>query len=345
MEDKKKHLLIIDANSVIHRAYHALPLLTTKKGELVNAVYGFLLVFFKAIKDFQPDYIVACFDFPGPTFRHKKYKEYKAKRPPTPKDLVSQIPKVKEILNAFSVPVFEKEGFEADDVIGTLVSQAAKFSIFSSTKNLVRDSKKESLETIIITGDRDAFQLVDKNTEVYLLRKGVKDVVLYDENLVKEKFQGLTPEQLLEFKALKGDPSDNIPGVPGIGEKTAIQLIKQFGTLENLYKAVNQRPPHQIIGGGPINARLPAPESSDGGQVNQRLRAKLEEYKEQAFLCKGLVEIKKNIPLDFNLKECQWGKYREEKVVEVLKGFGFESLIKKLSEIKQKIFRQNLKLW
>jgi len=329
MEDKKKHLLIIDANSVIHRAYHALPLLTTKKGELVNAVYGFLLVFFKAIKDFQPDYIAACFDFPGPTFRHKKYKEYKAKRPPTPKDLVSQIPKVKEILNAFSVPVFEKEGFEADDIIASL-----------KIKN-----QRAKIKNIIISGDLDLLQLVDKQTGVYILRKGVKDTVLYDENLVKEKFQGLTPEQLLEFKALKGDPSDNIPGVPGIGEKTAIQLIKQFGTLENLYKAVNQRPPHQIIGGGPINARLPAPESSDGGQVNQRLRAKLEEYKEQAFLCKGLVEIKKNIPLDFNLKECQWGKYREEKVVEVLKGFGFESLIKKLSEIKQKIFRQNLKLW
>ena len=329
MEDKKKHLLIIDANSVIHRAYHALPLLTTKKGELVNAVYGFLLVFFKAIKDFQPDYIAACFDFPGPTFRHKKYKEYKAKRPPTPKYLVSQIPKVKEILNAFSVPVFEKEGFEADDIIASL-----------KIKN-----QRAKIKNIIISGDLDLLQLVDKQTGVYILRKGVKDTVLYDENLVKEKFQGLTPEQLLEFKALKGDPSDNIPGVPGIGEKTAIQLIKQFGTLENLYKAVNQRPPHQIIGGGPINARLPAPESSDGGQVNQRLRAKLEEYKEQAFLCKGLVEIKKNIPLDFNLKECQWGKYREEKVVEVLKGFGFESLIKKLSEIKQKIFRQNLKLW
>ena len=329
MEDKKKHLLIIDANSVIHRAYHALPLLTTKKGELVNAVYGFLLVFFKAIKDFQPDYIAACFDFPGPTFRHKKYKKYKAKRPPTPKDLVSQIPKVKEILNAFSVPVFEKEGFEADDIIASL-----------KIKN-----QRAKIKNIIISGDLDLLQLVDKQTGVYILRKGVKDTVLYDENLVKEKFQGLTPEQLLEFKALKGDPSDNIPGVPGIGEKTAIQLIKQFGTLENLYKAVNQRPPHQIIGGGLINARLPAPESSDGGQVNQRLRAKLEEYKEQAFLCKGLVEIKKNIPLDFNLKECQWGKYREEKVVEVLKGFGFESLIKKLSEIKQKIFRQNLKLW
>ena len=184
MEDKKKHLLIIDANSVIHRAYHALPLLTTKKGELVNAVYGFLLVFFKAIKDFQPDYIAACFDFPGPTFRHKKYKEYKAKRPPTPKDLVSQIPKVKEILNAFSVPVFEKEGFEADDIIASL-----------KIKN-----QRAKIKNIIISGDLDLLQLVDKQTGVYILRKGVKDTVLYDENLVKEKFQGLTTARKLYIR-------------------------------------------------------------------------------------------------------------------------------------------------
>ena len=320
MEDKKKHLLIIDANSVIHRAYHALPLLTTKKGELVNAVYGFLLVFFKAIKDFQPDYIVACFDFPGPTFRHKKYKEYKAKRPPTPKDLVSQIPKVKEILNAFSVPVFEKEGFEADDIIASL-----------KIKN-----QRAKIKNIIISGDLDLLQLVDKQTGVYILRKGVKDTVLYDENLVKEKFQGLTPEQILDFKALRGDPSDNIPGVTGVGEKTAIKLIKQFGNLENLYKAINQRPPHQIIGGGLIS-------------VNQRLRAKLEEYKEQAFLSRELAEIEKNTPIDFNLEKCRWGEYDKEKIVQLLKNLEFYSLIERLPGIKKpeenEPIGKNLKLW
>ena len=188
-----KRLIIIDSNSIIHRAYHALPRLTTKKGELVNAVYGFLLVFFKAIREFQPDYIAACFDFPGPTFRHKKFKEYKAKRPPTPKDLVSQIPKVKEILDAFSVLIFEKEGFEADDIIGTI-------SCLVSRKQVLPE-----IETIILSGDLDILQLVDSKTKVYTLRKGVKDVVLYDENLVKEKFQGLTPEQILDFKALRGD--------------------------------------------------------------------------------------------------------------------------------------------
>jgi len=317
MEDKKKHLLIIDANSVIHRAYHALPLLTTKKGELVNAVYGFLLVFFKAIKDFQPDYIAACFDFPGPTFRHKKYKEYKAKRPPTPKDLVSQIPKVKEILDAFSVPVFEKEGFEADDIIASL-----------KIKN-----QRAKIKNIIISGDLDLLQLVDKQTGVYILRKGVKDTVLYDENLVKEKFQGLTPEQILDFKALRGDPSDNIPGVTGVGEKTAIKLIKQFGNLENLYKAINQRPLREAV----------------LISVNQHLRALLEEYKEQAFLSKELAEIEKNAPIDFNLEKCRWGEYDKEKIVQLLKNLEFYSLIERLPGIKKpeenEPIGKNLKLW
>jgi len=309
MAIRKKRFIIIDSNSIIHRAFHALPPLTTKKGELVNAIYGFLLVFLKVIREFQPDYIAACFDYPAPTFRHKKYKEYKITRPPAPEELYQQIPKVKEILKIFNVPIFEKESFEADDLIGT-VSRLAP---------------TPEIETIIVSGDLDTLQLVDSKTKVYALKRGVKDIVLYDEKLVKEKFQGLVPEQLLDFKALKGDPSDNIPGIPGIGEKTAIQLIKQFGSLENLYSA--------LISGKKISA------------LNQQLGAKLEEYKKQAFLNKELVEIKKNVPLDFSLKECQWGKYEEEKVVKVLKSFGFESLIKRLSEIKQKIFRQNLKLW
>jgi len=312
-----KRLIIIDSNSIIHRAYHALPRLTTKKGELVNAVYGFLLVFFKAIREFQPDYIAACFDFPGPTFRHKKFKEYKAKRPPTPKDLVSQIPKVKEILDAFSVLIFEKEGFEADDIIASL-----------KIKN-----QRAKIKNIIISGDLDLLQLVDKQTGVYILRKGVKDTVLYDENLVKEKFQGLTPEQILDFKALRGDPSDNIPGVTGVGEKTAIKLIKQFGNLENLYKAINQRPLREAV----------------LISVNQHLRALLEEYKEQAFLSKELAEIEKNAPIDFNLEKCRWGEYDKEKIVQLLKNLEFYSLIERLPGIKKpeenEPIGKNLKLW
>ena len=231
MVNEKKKLIIIDSNSIIHRAYHALPPLTTKKEELVNAVYGFLLVFFKAIREFQPDFIAATFDFPAPTFRHKKYKEYKAKRPPAPEELYQQIPKVKEVLEAFNVPIFEKEGFEADDIIGTIAHLAPKRQIIPE------------VETIILSGDLDVLQLINPKTKIYSLRKGVKDIVLYDENLVKEKFQGLTPQQLLDFKALKGDPSDNIPGVTGIGEKTAIELIKEFGSLENLYQNLEKLKP------------------------------------------------------------------------------------------------------
>jgi len=224
MTENKKRLIIIDGNAVIHRAFHALPPLTTKKGELVNAVYGFLLVFFKAIKEFQPDFVVATFDFPAPTFRHQKYKLYKATREKAPKELYQQIPKIKEVLEGFNVQIFEKQGFEADDLIGTISQKAPKKQILPE------------IETIILTGDLDALQLVDKNTKVYILRKGVKDIVLYDREKVKEKYGGLEPEQLIDFKALRGDPSDNIPGVFGIGEKTAIALIKEFGTLENLTK-------------------------------------------------------------------------------------------------------------
>ena len=288
--DDKKRLIVIDANSIIHRAFHALPPLTTKKGELVNAVYGFLLVFFKALKDFQPDFVAACFDFPGPTFRHEKFKEYKAKRPPAPEGLYEQIPKVKEVLGAFNVSVFEKQGFEADDIIGTISGKAPQ-------KQVVPE-----IETIILSGDKDTLQLVDKNTKVYSLRKGVKDIVLYDEAEVEKKY-GLRPEQVLDYKALRGDPSDNIPGVTGIGEKTATELLRKFGSLENIYENI---------------ALVPG-----------KLKEKLLQYKEQAFLSRELAKIDKNVPIDFNLKECQWG-YDKGKAEKALKELNFNSLLNRM---------------
>lgn len=291
MADKKR-LIVIDSNSIIHRAYHALPPLTTKKGEVVGAVYGFLLVFLKAIKEFQPDFVIACFDVPGPTFRHKKYKEYKAKRPPTPPELYQQIPKVKEVLKGFNVQIFEKEGFEADDIIGTISHLAPQKQVLPE------------IETIILSGDSDNFQLINDKTKVYALRKGVKDTVLYDRELIKEKYQGLTPEQLLDFRALKGDPTDNIPGVPGIGEKTAIELIKKFGTLKNLYQNISELKP--------------------------KLKEILIQNKEQAFFSRDLSEIHKSVPIDFNLKECQWSNYNKEKATQALENLNFYSLIPRL---------------
>lgn len=315
MPDKKR-LIIIDSNSVIHRAYHALPPLTTKKGEVVGAVYGFLLVFLKAIRDFQPDYIAACFDFPGPTFRHKKYKEYKAKRPPTPEELRQQISKLKEVLTAFNVPIFEKEGFEADDLIGTIARLAPKKQVLPK------------VETIILSGDLDTLQLINPQTKVYSLRKGVKDTILYDEKLVREKFQGLNPEQLLDFKALRGDPSDNIPGICGIGEKTAIELLLVFGSLENMYKQLKENP-----------------------EKAETLKPKLKEIllkdEGQAFLSKDLAQINKNTPLDFNLEKCRWVGYNKEKAARVLKKLEFFSLIKKLPAPKEQIKEtgKELRLW
>jgi DNA polymerase-1 len=292
-----ERLLILDANSILHRVYHALPPLTTKKGELVNAIYGFLLVLFRVIKEFKPNYVCACFDFPAKTFRHEKFKEYKAQRPPCPKNLASQIPKLKEILKAFKIPFFEKEGYEADDLIGTIVS------------------KCQGLEKIIVSGDLDNLQLVSKETKVFVL-SGVKKSILYDEKEVEKKHQGLKPEQIPDFKALIGDPSDNIPGVPGIGEKTAIKLFLKFKNLEKLYEEVKK------------NSKNILPDF--------RLKEILLKYENQVFSSKLLTQIKRDVPIEFDLKECSWGKYDEKQIIQIFRGYEFNSLIKRLTELKEK---------
>ena len=292
---QRKRLVLIDANSLIHRAYHALPLLTTKKAEPVNAVYGFLLVFLKAIREFQPDFIAACFDSPGPTFRHKRFKEYKAKRPPTPKDLVSQIPKVKEVLAAFGIPIFEKKGFEADDLIGT-----------------ISEISPPDIEVIILSGDMDILQLIDSRTKVFLLKRGIKNAHLYDQNRIKEEY-GIFPSQIVDFKALRGDPSDNIPGVAGIGEKTAIDLLKRFENLEDLYRELEEN-------------------SEKAKKIRQKTKELLLRHKKDAFLSKDLAKVKKDIPLRIGLEECSFEKYNRKKAIEGLKKFEFYSLTEKLPE-------------
>jgi len=302
MIDEKKRLIIIDGNALVHRAYHALPPLSTKKGEIVNAVYGFLLVFLKVIKDFQPDFVVATFDLAAPTFRHKKFTDYKATRHKAPDELYNQLPKVKEVLKVFNVPIFEKEGFEADDVIGTISESVSKKS-------------PHKIETFILSGDLDTLQLINPQTKVYTFRKGLKDTVLYDEKKVEEKYGGLVPKQLSDFKALKGDPSDNVPGVPGIGEKTAIDLIREFKNLKDLYKDIDK-----LENLSPEKKAL----------LNPRLLILLKKFKDRAFFYKTLTDINKEVPIDFDIKDCQWGKYDEEKVIKVLKDFEFYSLINKL---------------
>ena len=283
--------MLIDGNALIHRACHALPPLKTKKGQLVNAVYGFTAVLFKVIRELQPDYLAVAFDLAGPTFRELEYQEYKATRVKPPQELYDQIPKIKEIVRALNIPIYEKKGFEADDIIGTIVW-------------LTRDHKQR-IKKIIVTGDLDVLQLVGPNTEVYTLKKGIKEEVIYDQQAVEERY-GLTPEQIIDFKGLKGDPSDNIPGVPGIGEKTASQLIKKFGSLKKLYQLLEQ------------------------SDLPPKLKARLLEYKEQAFLSQRLATIKKDVPLNFDLKKCRWGRLKPERITKLLEELEFGSLLKRL---------------
>jgi DNA polymerase-1 len=222
MSKTKPKLIIIDGNALIHRSFHALPpTLRTKKGVLVNAVYGFTSFLLKALNEFHPEYVVLTLDKKGPTFRHEAYAEYKATRVKAPDELYEQIPLVKKIAEAFNIPIFELSGFEADDLIGTICAK---------TKN------EKNLEKIIITGDLDTLQLIDAKTKVYTMSRGLTDSVLYGAEQVKARYN-LTPEQIIDYKALRGDVSDNIPGVKGIGEKTASDLLVEFKNLDGVYAA------------------------------------------------------------------------------------------------------------
>ncbi len=308
MENNKANFVIIDSNSIIHRAFHALPPLTTKGGKVVNAVYGFLLVLFKLLKELKPKYLVACFDVPEPTFRKQAFKDYKAQRKRAPDELYEQIPMVKEVLKTFNVPVFEKAGYEGDDLIGTLSNPL---------------NKRSDAQNVIVSGDLDNLQLVDSNTSVYFLSKGVKNTVIYNEEAVKEKYEGLTPMQLIDYKALRGDASDNIPGVKGIGEKTAIRLIKEFENIENLYVKLEK----------------------GEADIPEKIKEKLLEDKDKAFLSRHLSEIKRDVPVDINAKDCEWGGYDDKEVIKMLESFNFHSLVKNISGEDKKIIGQNLKLW
>ncbi len=291
MADRKKKFIIIDGNALLHRAWHALPpTLQTKSGEIVNAVYGFTMILLKVLKDLKPDYLAVTFDLRAPTFRHKEYKEYKATRIKQPDELYAQIPKVKEVVRAFNLPIYEKEGFEADDVIATLV----------------KDKSVQDLLTIIVTGDLDTLQLVDRNTEVYTMHKGISDTLTYDIAEVKHRFDGLTPEQMVDYKALRGDPSDNIPGVKGIGEKGAITLLKEFKTLDNLYKNLEAK------------------------KIPDRYRHLLKEYKKEALMSKGLAQLITDVPIKFKLEDAKVIAYDVGKVIPLFQELEFKSLINKL---------------
>jgi len=292
-------VVLIDANALVHRAFHALPRLTTKKKEPIQAVYGFFSVLLKMLKEIKPDYVAACFDLAGPTFRHEKYKEYKATRPKTPDELVSQFPKVKEGLRFFNIKIFEKEGYEADDFIGTL------------SKKILE--KFPEAKIIILSGDLDTLQVVkDKKVVVMALKKGVSETKVYDEEEVVKKF-GLRPSQIPDFKALCGDVSDNIPGIKGIGKKTAQKLLEEFGTIENLYAQLKKHP-------------------EKFEKYSKKIVSALKASQDQAFFSKFLATINKEVPCEFSLEEL---KFRPsiQKIKEFFKKYEFFSLIKRVEEI------------
>ena len=225
-----ERLMLLDGYGLVYRGYFALPPLTTSRGELVNGVFGFASIVLRGIADLQPDYLAVSFDLPGPTFRHDQFAAYKATRQRMPDDLRDQFPKVREVVKALRIPVYEMPGYEADDVIGTITAQL---------------ESNEDLETTIVTVDLDMLQLVTARTRLMTTRSGVENTVMYDVARIDERF-GLRPDQMVDYKALKGDPTDNIPGVPGVGEKTAAKLIRDFGRLDAMFERLDEVTPEKL---------------------------------------------------------------------------------------------------
>ena len=286
-------MLLFDGNALVHRAFHALPPLTQPKtGELINAVYGFASTLLKVFADFKPTHWAVAFDRPAPTFRHEMFEAYKAQRPATPEELKSQIKKVHQLVEAFHIPVFEIDGFEADDVLGTLSKQA----------------DEQGIETIIVTGDNDMLQVVLPRVKTLAPRRAFTDTVLYDEEAVEQKY-GIKPEQLPDFKALAGDVSDNIPGLPGVGPKTAAKLLQQYGSLQGIYDHTEDIMP-------------------------SKLQNTLREYRTQAFQSKELSTIVKDVPIKLDLKTCQVSHYDRNEVAKLFQELEFSHLLPRLPQMK-----------
>ncbi len=301
-KQNKKTLVILDAHAIIHRAYHALPAFSNSAGEPTGALYGVTTMTLKIIETFKPDYIVAAFDLPKPTFRHHAYDAYKAGRAKAEDALVSQLQSARELFDSFSIPVLDAEGFEADDVIGTLVE---------------RFKKVPSLEIIIASGDMDTMQLVEgTKVKVFTLKKGLNDTILYDEEAVRNRF-GFDPKQLVDYKGLRGDASDNIIGVPGIGEKTATIIISHFGSIEGLYKAI-EKDKKKVVASG----------------VSERMVGILEEHKEDAFFSKTLATIRIDAPVKYSLPSAPYLEGVDvNKIMEALSKYEFRSLIHRIKNL------------
>ena len=301
MAEKIKTLVLLDAHAIIHRAYHALPEFLSSKGEPTGALYGLSSMLMKIITDLKPDYIVACYDLPQKTFRHEAYKEYKAGRAKAEEGLVLQLKNSRQIFEAFNIPIYDAPGFEADDILGTIVEK------LKTDKNI---------NIIIASGDMDTMQLVDdKKVQVYTLKKGINDTILYDEEKVKERF-GFEPKFLPDYKGLRGDPSDNIIGIKGIGEKTATSLIVEFGTIEKTYKQLQ-------------TADFESKFKKLG--LTDRIIKLLKENEEEALFSKTLAKIRIDSPINFKLPEKTfWQNADLKKIENIFSEFEFRSLFARL---------------
>lgn len=296
--NERKIFLLIDGHAVIYRAFYAFPGLTDTQGRMINAVYGFTRIILTAIRDFRPEYIAVTFDSHAPTFRHENFTEYKANRAEMPDDLKPQIEIIKQVVEALNIPQFAIPGYEADDIIGT---------ISKILEQPGQPGQQGKLLTIIVTGDRDTLQLVDEDTHVWMPGRGKNQTDReYDVAAATEKM-GVPPSQLVDLKALMGDTSDNIPGVKGIGPKTAIALIKQFGSLDALYQALED---------GTALAGL-----------RSAMVDKLLAEKAQAYMSQGLARIDCSVPLEFVLHDCTVNGYDKGKVVELFSQLEFRSLV------------------
>lgn len=295
-KNSKKRLILLDTHAIIHRAYHALPEFSNSKGEPTGAIYGLTTMLFKIITELKPDYIVACYDLPKKTFRHEAYDNYKAGRAKTDDALVAQIIRSRDFFKSFSIPIYECEGFEADDLLGTVAEHLK--------------THHKDIDVIIASGDMDTLQLVDdERVRVYTLKKGINDTILYDEKKVKDRF-GFLPKYLPDYKGLRGDPSDNIIGIKGIGEKTATTIISKYGFLEDFYKKLKKE---------------------DKGikemGITDRVMNLLKEGEEEAIFSKTLATIRRDAPIDFNLPEKSWKEnIKTEEVAGFFKEMEFKSL-------------------
>jgi len=271
---KKQLIVLLDAHAIIHRAYHGMPDFATRAGVPTGAIYGFGMMVLKIIDEFKPDHIIACYDLPGKTFRHESFADYKGGRAKTDDTLKQQFGPTREICDAFAIPIYDAPGFEADDVLGTIAEQ------LQADKNV---------EIIIASGDMDTLQLVDKKrVQVYTLKKGINDTIIYDEKAVKDRF-GFSPLSIIDYKAFRGDPSDNIPGIKGIGDKAATLAISKFGTIEAVYKSLKKGDEEMLATG-----------------LTPRMVNLIKEGQEEAEFSKVIATIRLDAPVDFVIPEYSW---------------------------------------